>query len=700
MDCNVQEHFLKLFCGGRGNNNPEDAQPIVEDNFLLVADGLGGSGGFSHAQLKPEAMQADAFFDTVFSDIFSNLSEEDFARVKTYAETSLESYLALDYEAKTDRRCIYTSGYFASRLVSTLMFGYLLEIGKDGVAEIIEEFAQQADNYAELRRKNSERFTEMVRNRLVQVANNGNFVKETKNISKSMLLLPTTLVTMLYLERENHVDVVFLWAGDSRGYSWDKNGLLQITNDHETDGVMYNQINLSGGFYIECAYQRIAKPCMLFCTSDGCYTCMSAPLEFEYYFFDQFRQANSYEEATKLLIKLYEDNSQDDANTVAMRVFGYDSYDQLKADIAGRVDAIYEEYTGELPEIFITNFDVEKVTAKKKINLVAKNLNPEEHPWLASYLRGTLGRDSAEEIQAKCAERDQRMNACREQLTALAKTHYWSLVEYVVSHQIRADCYNAQDYQQYQKVQRDLELKKEIFEDTLDKIFEELKSGVEAAEKALSEMKNLIDPQPHKTPAINNLKLEVDWLVSVRSNKNKNNAKSSLKKEEIVLPLQQCPAEWVSGHCSEIAKLNKSLAKYRDQYAGEHPAYLKCIVELLINKDISTEAFADLDVVSQADQLVNEFVELGAMQIREAIEMQHKELAQQYWIKNRVEVLAELYADNPDAPFWQEFDQSFVTALANYCAACAAMKLRDQLYDRYNSYYFSKQEVVQNAQTV
>ena len=183
------EQTLQLFCKGSGSNNPEDALPIVETYFLQVADGLGGSGGFSHAQLCPEAMQKDSFFDTVFAGAFPELNNVDRARVKAYAEASLEKYFALDTEQKTDRRCIYTSGYFASRLVSTLMYGYLSEMGEACICEMIEKVAGADEGKQELCKKIGEHFTEKVYSGLSEAAKQGNFFKETKNVTTSVLVL-------------------------------------------------------------------------------------------------------------------------------------------------------------------------------------------------------------------------------------------------------------------------------------------------------------------------------------------------------------------------------------------------------------------------------------------------------------------------------------------------------------------------------
>ena len=52
------------------------------------------------------------------------------------------------------------------------------------------------------------------------------------NDSSPNVLLPTTLTIALVNEKETNVDILYLWAGDSRGYLWNSDGLAQLTDDH------------------------------------------------------------------------------------------------------------------------------------------------------------------------------------------------------------------------------------------------------------------------------------------------------------------------------------------------------------------------------------------------------------------------------------------------------------------------------------
>ena len=114
---------------------------------------------------------------------------------------------------------------------------------------------------------------------LEQAAKNGNFKMESSIKSSLKLLLPTTLVTILYEEHEDYVDALYLWAGDSRGQIWTKkNGLQQVTVDQEQNEVMNSVISLSGPFSLAVKYIRVPKPCLLFAISDGCYKSFTSSL--------------------------------------------------------------------------------------------------------------------------------------------------------------------------------------------------------------------------------------------------------------------------------------------------------------------------------------------------------------------------------------------------------------------------------------
>ena len=104
---------------------------------------------------------------------------------------------------------------------------------------------------------------------------------------------PTTAAMTLFARGQNALDCAFMWAGDSRGYVLNGNGLCQITRDDidggedaldnlSSDGRLSNVISAKGDFCINCRMLSVAEPAVLITATDGCFGYFSTPMEFEY----------------------------------------------------------------------------------------------------------------------------------------------------------------------------------------------------------------------------------------------------------------------------------------------------------------------------------------------------------------------------------------------------------------------------------
>ena len=238
------ENSFAFLCGGAGVRIPEDAVPIVDDKMLLVADGLGGSGCSAHTTLKPEVMSADTCFETLFGNVLT-LSDENREKVNRYLCDSLDNYFSISPEQKTSRDCKFKGGYFASRLVSSIVYATFLEKDKEWLHSILQQMSElKGEDLINQQNEIGKYYACVIQKALEQAAKNGNFKMESSIKSSLKLLLPTTLVTILYEEHEDYVDALYLWAGDSRGQIWTKkNGLQQVTVDQEQNEVMNSVIS-------------------------------------------------------------------------------------------------------------------------------------------------------------------------------------------------------------------------------------------------------------------------------------------------------------------------------------------------------------------------------------------------------------------------------------------------------------------------
>lgn len=117
--------------------------------------------------------------------------------------------------------------------------------------------------------------------------------KGLKNIvrGKSMQMLPSTLVAIVYKHHDDYTDALVVSAGDSRAFvlTPDK-GLQQISRDDVFDSVdafeksatMTNNIRQDGEFYINYGYFNLPSKCVLLVCTDGCFDYISTPMELEY----------------------------------------------------------------------------------------------------------------------------------------------------------------------------------------------------------------------------------------------------------------------------------------------------------------------------------------------------------------------------------------------------------------------------------
>ena len=173
------DNVLKLFCPGRGTNNSEDSIPIVDEHFLLVADGLGGSGGFAHSSVVDGVKNEQTFFKTLF-EMWSDLPQNNMKLLHDYVMESFELYNKLSVEEKSSRTCDFRSGYFASRFVASAIYHHFLSEGDEYFKDLFDRFQSDNTNSENLSAEFAADFKTLIKNDLLNIAKNGNFVYESK----------------------------------------------------------------------------------------------------------------------------------------------------------------------------------------------------------------------------------------------------------------------------------------------------------------------------------------------------------------------------------------------------------------------------------------------------------------------------------------------------------------------------------------
>ncbi len=166
--------------------------------------------------------------------------------------------------------------------------------------------------------------------------------------------LPTTLCLSLLKKSETGLDCLFLWAGDSRGYLMDAQGLHQLTADHThlhadameslyQDAPLSNVLNGEEGFFISGRRVRIQEPCMVLVATDGVYAYLQNPMELEWLVLSTLNAAQSMESWQKKLRAELEKLASDDS-TLELAVYGYQSFEAMQESFATRREMLQKAY--------------------------------------------------------------------------------------------------------------------------------------------------------------------------------------------------------------------------------------------------------------------------------------------------------------------------------------------------------------------
>lgn len=341
----------------------EDARPYVDGQVIFVADGLGGAAAIRHQKIVPDLFDSEKLMDALFAGVYPDYSNEVF--VNYVKESFFELFAVKD--CYTDNvNNIKKSGYFASRIVTAIVLHEML-YSEDHKAEKI--FATLAACENENAKKSyltvlGRHFKELIQTKIKQIAKNANLIYESSY--SGLALLGSTICATIYIEHENNVEAIYLTAGDSRPYVWsEKNGLCQVLEDQEgKDGGMTNYIkaNDNADFDIRCDYFSFEKPCVLFNASDGCFDSgkFISQLAFEKTILEGAISSDSAEKMREFLTSFFLDYGRhDDSSTIAMKMFGYETYETFNTACLNRMRVLQAEYFDKMGDLL----DVDYVSA-------------------------------------------------------------------------------------------------------------------------------------------------------------------------------------------------------------------------------------------------------------------------------------------------------------------------------------------------
>ena len=338
----------------------EDARPYVDGQVIFVADGLGGAAAIRHQKIVSELFESEKLMDALFDGVYEDYSKEEF--VNYVKESFFELFAVKD--CYTDNvNNIKKSGYFASRIVTAIILHEMLYNEEHKPEKIFATLAacENEDDKKIYLSGLGEKFKELIKTKIKQIAKNANLIYESSY--SGLALLGSTICATIYFEHEDSVEAIYLTAGDSRPYVWSKaNGLCQVLEDQEgKDGGMTNYIkaNDDADFDIRCDYFKFEKPCVIFNASDGCFDSgkFISQLAFEKTILEGAIDSDSTDIMSEYLTSFFlEYGRHDDSSTIAMKMFGYETFEVFKDDCLKRMDVLRAEYLDKMPDLLDTDY--------------------------------------------------------------------------------------------------------------------------------------------------------------------------------------------------------------------------------------------------------------------------------------------------------------------------------------------------------
>ncbi len=214
----------------------------------------------------------------------------------------------------------HTGAYMASRAINAAALAWFEEICQDRSMLSAEEYRKKV---------------EMAYALVDQYADKGG----TAFKGSMRKPFPSTVAAAVTCFDEIMPETTFVWAGDSRGYFWDVDGLHQITVDDSksedamenlhNDSPLTNVVAQSGSYVLHSHTIPVCRPTILFCATDGCFGYLQTPMDFEHLLLSTLCDSTSPRQWKENLTASLRELAGDDY-TLAVLSVGFSGFDILK----------------------------------------------------------------------------------------------------------------------------------------------------------------------------------------------------------------------------------------------------------------------------------------------------------------------------------------------------------------------------------
>ena len=175
----------------------------------------------------------------------------------------------------------------------------------------------------------------------------------TKIMGSMVKTLPTTVAAALVIPSGKEYLVGAIWAGDSRVYLLDAQGLAQLTVDDATvtdpmdnlyeDGILRNVLTADQFPRLNCRCVRVKGPFLVFSATDGCFGYFSTPMEFEGVILAALHEANNTVEWERAIQEHIAQVAGDDF-TFNLAAYGFGSFPALKQALRPQLRLLVRDY--------------------------------------------------------------------------------------------------------------------------------------------------------------------------------------------------------------------------------------------------------------------------------------------------------------------------------------------------------------------
>lgn len=172
--------------------------------------------------------------------------------------------------------------------------------------------------------------------------------------------LPTTTASAIISRDAEGLLVTVAWAGDSRVYLLDDEGLAQLTEDDTSvpdpmdnlyeDGILRNIFCSDRSVAIRSATIRPRKPFVLLCATDGCFGYVSTPMEFEGILLQSLLEAATPAQWEQSLTQRIGSLAGDDFSLCLVSL-GYGRLETLKERMQPRFAWLQQYFLGPVQEL-------------------------------------------------------------------------------------------------------------------------------------------------------------------------------------------------------------------------------------------------------------------------------------------------------------------------------------------------------------